>query len=337
MKNKPPSDNGKKILQGAKFKKPRTLFSLLHYSFPMEIWKFEIARLKPLPESSLMNLPTPLINHILYQQAVDYQTQGNTAQGIEILHQLLEVFPEYPFKTYLWNLIGEWHYHQFLYDEAEQAFLTARSNFHQELDLENSDSASLSQEEEQSLGTTIHFNLGRTYMAKDLYSMAKGAFEQGLELTPTHTSLLLNLARVQYLEEAYEEQLDTLRKLLRAQGDVAEAWYWVGMGFLKQNQYEQAEQAFLQAVKTDNHYRAAIGGLAKIAWHRDDVSRAEELFLAALQAENVYQEFEIFSVLEDLMAFYEEQGDTQKYHLVQEEYTRVLAEYQAQHPHFELD
>ncbi|MCL4220964.1 MAG: tetratricopeptide repeat protein [Phycisphaerales bacterium] len=103
-------------------------------------------------------------------------------------------------------------------------------------------------------------NLAAVYVALGRYEAAVTEYQQAAELTRLGPDILLNMADALGYLERYAEMASTLDQLLRIEPSPA-AYERMGKAMFKLRRYDQAMQAFANAIALDASYYPAHNGL----------------------------------------------------------------------------
>ena len=91
----------------------------------------------------------------------------------------------------------------------------------------------------------IYFALGNGYLVQEQYDLAAGAYRQALEMDSRHTSSWLNLAKVSYEQEKYDEAARCfLRGYESSDEKIPERLYYSAASYLMAEQYEKSIEIF---------------------------------------------------------------------------------------------
>ena len=163
----------------------------------------------------------------------------------------------------LLNNIGCFHYHAERYSEASVLFQTALSAC--------SSTKKDHHEEEDTLITTISFNLARTYEAESLLDEAKKVYSGLLERHPKYMDANIRLAFIELQQNPSKESTERISKLQEAQSNDLEVRSLYGW-FLKRakrranNVNEDQEQRYLKHTLQhhDKHDHYALTGIGNV-------------------------------------------------------------------------
>ncbi len=121
-------------------------------------------------------------------------------------------------------------------------------------------------------------NLGAAYANANRHSEAISQYEAAAELMPLTSELLLNLAESQGKVGLHAEMAGTIREVIR-QDSSALAYERLGSALFRQGSYDEALEAFRQAIEIDaNHYPAwngiGVSLLNKYLWSKKEYLNA---------------------------------------------------------------
>lgn len=105
-----------------------------------------------------------------------------------------------------------------------------------------------------------HANLGAVYSAMDRHADAIRSYEAAAELMDLTPALLMNLAESLGQVRRYEEMVNTLATVMRI-GPSAAAAERLGYALFKLRRYDQAMEAFTEAIRLDERHYPAFNGL----------------------------------------------------------------------------
>ncbi|GAB4386976.1 MAG: hypothetical protein Kow0022_17640 [Phycisphaerales bacterium] len=130
-------------------------------------------------------------------------------------------------------------------------------------------------------------NLAGVYVALGRYEAAVTEYQQAAELTELGPDILLNLADALGYLERYGEMASTLDQLLRISPSPA-AYERMGKAMFKLRRYDQAMQAFTNAVDMDPGYYPAHNGIGvcllnRYLWSEQKDVAARDRAMAALR------------------------------------------------------
>ena len=110
-----------------------------------------------------------------------------------------------------------------------------------------------------------HLQLGRVYRKEEKPTEAAAEFEKALELKPGDPDVLRELAAVQVANKNYSGAEASIRNLLAQQPNDPELHFLLGDTLKRQAKFEDAEGAYLAAVKLKPTWGEAYGELAVVA------------------------------------------------------------------------
>ena len=194
-------------------------------------------------------------------------------------------------KKYILNFLGNLHYDQAFYTKALGYFLAS-------LKMREEDG------NESEIAITLN-NIGLVYYQIHDRDVAISYFERVLKLkkrlkqsfTPTLVNLGLCYTAVKKHNEAkaYYHQVIDICEMESCQEDLAEAYLGLGLSFLDEEKYPEAEDSFELCIKIsrENHYENRLilsyFNLSKIQLRKDNFKRALDLSKTSLDLANKYQ------------------------------------------------
>ncbi|MCG8387795.1 MAG: tetratricopeptide repeat protein [Cytophagales bacterium] len=235
-----------------------------------------------------------LIVRALIMKGNMFERLGNVDSALSCYERGLEMSVSKAFRErrkYLLNFLGSLHYDQSFYTKALRYFLAS-------LKMREEDG------NESEIAITLN-NIGLVYYQIHDRDMAISYFERVLEIkrrhkqnfTPTLVNLGLCYTAVKKHNEAkaYYHQVIDLCDMESCQEDLAEAYLGLGLSFLDEEKYPEAEDSFELCIKIsrEKHYENRLilsyFNLSKIQLRKDNFKRALDLSKTSLDLANKYQ------------------------------------------------
>lgn len=98
----------------------------------------------------------------------------------------------------------------------------------------------------------------------DYFARAAGAYEKALELDGRHAHAALNLANIRFRQGRSDDGERLLRAAIDAQPGMADAHYLLGELYLSRDEYNDAQEAFEQALWENEDHALSHLGLARL-------------------------------------------------------------------------
>ena len=109
-----------------------------------------------------------------------------------------------------------------------------------------------------------NFWLGHSYMVEGEYIKAKIHFNRNLTRGIHEEKIYGNLGIVEYELKNYDNSISYLKKAQVMSPNAAETYYYLGLNYVKKNQFEKAENYYLQAIKLDPYLLSSREELARL-------------------------------------------------------------------------
>ena len=130
--------------------------------------------------------------------------------------------------------------------------------------------------------------LGMVYQAQKRNNEAEVALKKALELNPSDNCAINYLGRVYYKQEKYKEAIEIFRKELQIR-PTAFSYHYLGNSYGYIDQFQEARQAYKEALRLDPEYTEVYVDLAYACYRTDRPAEAAEIYRKALKedSENV--------------------------------------------------
>lgn len=109
-----------------------------------------------------------------------------------------------------------------------------------------------------------NFWLGYTYFEEKNYPLAKRHYEKILDKGVRIHEVYGNLGIIEYNLGNYDMSIARLEKTMSIEPNLADTHYYLGLNYLKKNDFKKAEQLFIEAIKLDPYFVSPLQELAAL-------------------------------------------------------------------------
>jgi tetratricopeptide (TPR) repeat protein len=109
--------------------------------------------------------------------------------------------------------------------------------------------------------------LGINYLYLEDYDLANNCYENCLKLSKNYPYAITNLnslGQITYKKKNYDMSIKAFKILLKYQGEKAETYYWLGMGYSEKNKIDSALYFLNASLKIDSNYYQSYNKIGEI-------------------------------------------------------------------------
>jgi len=185
--------------------------------------------------------------------ALTYLTLGKCAEAILLYQRSLSLLQTVPERAAAWNSLGNIYRHLNDYENALHAYQQADA-----LDPENAGrrgTLDLAYTKPNSQNAQVWIELGNLFFKAGSYAQAADSYEKAVKLDPASGWANSNLAMALVFRNRYTEAVTLYLKsieLFSEDKDKAVAWNRLGNVYRRMNDYDNAKQAYQNAIALSN-------------------------------------------------------------------------------------
>jgi len=134
-----------------------------------------------------------------------------------------------------------------------------------------------------------YFSNGKAFYRAGEYTQAIAAYQQAIELDPTHASYFCELARTYLLVGQHRDALQAVRRAIELKPKYAYAYYLLGYIYYEQGRFEDAVQEYQKAMMLGENSAAIYFHLGKAYEKMGRLDEAIAAYQKALVVEPGYR------------------------------------------------
>ncbi len=131
--------------------------------------------------------------------------------------------------------------------------------------------------------SSLHNNIGYTYMQLGDFEKAKASFEKAIELNPSFSTSIYHLGEIYAAEERFDQAEEYLKKAIAIKSDIEEYYFKLGEILEKVGRYEEIISFLEELVKKHPNNRVLINALGGAYFDLFDYENAAKNFRRAIK------------------------------------------------------
>jgi protein O-mannosyl-transferase len=125
--------------------------------------------------------------------------------------------------------------------------------------------------------------LGSNYVYLEDYAQAINCYENCLRISKTYPYAITNLnslGQISFKNKKFDISIRSYKTLLKYQGEKAETYYWLGLGYSEKNNLDSALLFLNLSVKTDSNYYQSYNKMGEIFGKQKNDIKSSLLYLS---------------------------------------------------------